>query len=104
MGFKIKAPYEIDNTPVYLTKETEEVLGRANKAGSINLNCEVTDPKLIKKVCDHEKIHLDQIDRGDLTYTDDAVIWKGKEYSRSEMKEGAKNLPWEAEAYRNETT
>ena len=45
MGFKIKAPYEIDNTPVYLTKETEEVLGRANKAGSINLNCDVTDPK-----------------------------------------------------------
>ena len=102
MGFKLKPPYEIDNTPVYLTKETEDVLGRANKSGSISLNCDVTDPKLIKKVCDHEKVHLDQMERGDLTYDDDYVIWKGKKYSRAEMKEGCKSLPWEKEAYDKE--
>jgi hypothetical protein len=26
---------------------------------------------------------------------------KVKKYSRADMKEGAKNLPWEAEAYKN---
>jgi hypothetical protein len=29
------------------------------------------------------------------------VYWKGKTYSRADMEEGAKNLPWEAEAYKN---
>jgi hypothetical protein len=28
------------------------------------------------------------------------VYWKGKTYSRKKMQEGAKNLPWEAEAYK----
>ena len=100
--FKLKPPYEIDNTPVYLTKEKEDVLGRANKAGSINLNCEVVNPDLIKKVCDHEKVHLDQIERGDLTYDDKNVYWKGKCYPRNKMQEGAESLPWEKEAYDKE--
>ena len=26
--------------------------------------------------------------------------WKGKKYSRADMEEGAKNLPWESEAYK----
>ena len=47
----------------------------------------------------HEKVHLDQMKRGDLDYDDNYVYWKGKKYSRAQMKEGAKNLPWEAEAY-----
>jgi len=38
--------------------------------------------------------------RGDLDYDDKYVYWKGKKYSRAQMQEGAKNLPWEAEAYR----
>ena len=37
--------------------------------------------------------------RGDLDYDDDNVYWKSKKYSRKKMKEGADNLPWEAEAY-----
>ena len=45
-------------------------------------------------------VHIDQIKRGDLDYTDTAVFWKGKKYSRSQMQEGAKNLPWEKEAYK----
>jgi hypothetical protein len=44
-------------------------------------------------------VHIDQMKRGDLDYTDKDVIWKGKKYSRSKMKEGAKSLPWEKEAY-----
>jgi hypothetical protein len=39
------------------------------------------------------------MERGDLDYDDDYVYWKGKKYSRANMKEGAKNLPWEKEAY-----
>ena len=39
--------------------------------------------------------------RGDLNYDDKYVYWKGKKYSRAQMQEGAKKLPWEAEAYKN---
>ena len=38
--------------------------------------------------------------RNDLDYDDNYVYWKGKKYSRAQMKEGAKNLPWEKEAYK----
>ena len=48
----------------------------------------------------HEKVHLDQMKRGDLDYDDQNVYWKGKKYSRKQMKEGAKNLHWEKEAYK----
>jgi len=75
------------------------VLGKANKDGSIHVNKDVTDPEKIKEVVAHEAVHIDQMKRGDLDYTDNKVIWKGKEYSRKSMDEGAKNLPWEKEAY-----
>ena len=38
---------------------------------------------------------------GRLNYDDNNVYWEGKKYSRASMKEGAKNLPWEKEAYNN---
>ena len=44
-------------------------------------------------------IHIDQMKRGDLDYDNKYVYWKGKKYSRAQMSEGAKNLPWEKEAY-----
>ena len=44
-------------------------------------------------------IHIDQMKRGDLDYDDNNVYWRGKRYSRKTMQEGAKNLPWEKEAY-----
>jgi hypothetical protein len=40
------------------------------------------------------------MNRGDLDYDNENVYWKGKCYPRSDMEEGAKNLPWEAEAYK----
>jgi hypothetical protein len=40
--------------------------------------------------------------RGDLSYTDTHVTWKGKKYSRATMKEGSKKLPWEMEAYKKQ--
>jgi len=95
------APYDNDNTPIYKIDMEEGVLGKANDNGTIVINKELTDPNQIKGVIDHEKVHLDQMDRGDLSYDNDTVTWKGKKYSRATMKEGAKNLPWEKEAYKN---
>lgn len=100
MAFKLKgAPYVIDNTPIYNVNLEDGVLGKADKNGSILINNNITDPKQIQKVVNHEKVHIDQMKRGDLDYNDSAVFWKGKKYPRSKMKEGAKNLPWEKEAY-----
>ena len=99
MAFRIKPPYKIDNTPRYEKKEEPGVLGRANKNGTIILNKDL-DPSQCDKVIAHEKVHIDQMKRGDLDYDDDNVYWKGKKYSRAQMQEGAKNLPWEAEAYK----
>lgn len=95
------APYSADNTPIYHVDMEDGVLGKANNNGSITLNNKLKDPEQIDDVIDHEKVHLDQMKRGDLDYDDDNVYWKGKKYSRASMKEGAKNLPWEKEAYKN---
>jgi hypothetical protein len=102
MGFIMKgAPYSTDNTPIYNVDMEDGVLGKANNNGSITLNNKLKDPEQIDDVIDHEMVHIDQMKRGDLDYDDNNVIWKGKKYSRASMKEGAKNLPWEKEAYQN---
>lgn len=99
MAFKITPPYSMDNTPIYSVNMEDGVMGKANNNGSIILNKDL-DPEQCEKVIAHEKIHLEQMKRGDLNYDDKYVYWKGKKYSRAQMQEGAKNLPWEAEAYR----
>lgn len=108
MAFKITPPYSMDNTPIYNVDMEEGVMGKANNNGSILISKDLS-PLEAKKVIDHEKIHLEQMGfikdgsgkyRNDLDYDDKYVYWKGKKYSRAQMKEGAKNLPWEAEAYR----
>jgi hypothetical protein len=77
----------------------EGVLGKADRNGSILISKDIKDPKQIEDVVNHEKVHIDQMKRGDLDYDDSAVYWRGKRYSRAKMQEGAKNLPWEKEAY-----
>ena len=100
MAFKMNgAPYAGDNTPIYQVDMEDGVLGKANNNGTIIINKDIKDPKQIDDVVEHEKVHIDQMKRGDLDYDDKYVYWKGKRYSRSQMKEGAKNLPWEKEAY-----
>ena len=100
MAFKMNgAPYGGDNTPIYHVYMEDGVLGKANNNGTIIINKDIKDPKQIDDVVDHEMIHIDQMKRGDLNYDDKYVYWKGKKYSRAQMKEGAKNLPWEKEAY-----
>jgi hypothetical protein len=77
----------------------DDVMGKANNNLTIIINKDV-DPSRTQDVIDHEMVHIDQMKRGDLDYDDENVYWKGKIYPRSKMKEGAKNLPWEAEAYK----
>ena len=101
MAFKLtNPPYSSENTPIYRVDMENGVLGKANKNGTIILNNNLS-PFQEQDVIDHEMIHIRQMKRGDLDYDNNYVYWKGKKYSRAQMKEGAKNLPWEAEAYRN---
>lgn len=104
MSFKMKGfPYNVDNTPVYSTDMDGNILGMAQSNGTILVNKNTSPLELKKnKTISHEKVHIDQMKRGDLDYTDSHVIWKGKKYPRSTMKEGAKNLPWEMEAYKKQ--
>ena len=100
MAFKLtNPPYKVDNTPIYRVDMEDDVMGKANNNGSIIINIDL-EPSKINEVIDHEKVHLDQMERGDLDYDNDNVYWKGKTYSRADMAEGAKDLPWEAEAYK----
>ena len=100
MSFIMKgAPYSADNTPIYHVDMEDGVLGKANNNGTIVINKDIKDTEQIDDVIDHEMVHIDQMKRGDLDYDNNNVIWKGKKYSRASMKEGAKNLPWEKEAY-----
>ena len=98
-GFKINPPFQQDTTPIYATDLEEGVLGKANNNGTILISDKITDPIERRSVIEHEKVHLDQMKRGDLDYDDKNVYWRGKVIPRSSIKEGAKNLPWEKEAY-----
>ena len=104
MAFTMKGlPYNVDNTPIYSTDMDDNILGMAQSNGTILINKNISPLELKKsKTISHEKVHISQMKRGDLDYTDAHVIWKGKKYPRSKMKEGAKNLPWEKEAYKKQ--
>ena len=99
MAFKLNnPPYNCDNTPIYNVDMEQGVLGKANNNGTIIISKDL-DPSKREHVISHEMVHIDQMKRGDLDYDDNNVYWKGKKYSRAQMQEGAKNLPWEKEAY-----
>ena len=98
MAFKITPFYNIDNTPIYSVDMEDGVLGKANNNGTIIVD-ENLSPLEAKEVVKHERVHIDQMRRGDLDYDDKNVYWKGRIIPRSSIKEGDKNLPWEKEAY-----
>ena len=97
MAFKLKPPFE-EQPPVYERDLEEGCLGKGNNNGTILISDEL-HPEDHQSIIDHEKVHIDQIKRGDLDYDDENVYWKGKAYPRSKMKEGNPKLPWEKEAY-----
>ncbi len=87
------------NRPV-IEKDLEPgIMAEANKDGSTFV-AKGASPAQKKSAVAHEEIHHEQMERGDLSYTDNEVVWKGKKYSRAQMSEGAKTLPWEREAYK----
>ena len=98
-GIKLKPPYTTDNTPIYTVEMEDGILAKANNNGTIIISEEL-HPSQSEEVINHEKVHLEQIKRGDLNYDDTYVYWKRKKYLRSKIQEGNKKLPWEAEAYR----
>jgi hypothetical protein len=99
MAFKMKpSPFRMNETPVYYVDMEDGVLGKANNNGTIIIDQNLS-PIKAKEVINHEQVHIDQMRRGDLDYDDKNVYWKGKVIPRSSIKEGAKNLPWEKEAY-----
>ena len=100
MAYKMKmGKLSMDNTPIYQMDTEEGVMGQANKNGSIIVDKNLS-PLEQEDVVRHEKVHLDQMERGDLDYDNDNVYWKGKKIPRSTMDAGNKNLPWEREAYK----
>ena len=106
MAFKMKGPpYALNSTPIYSTDMDDNILGMAQSNGTILVNQNASPLELRKnKTIEHEMVHIDQIKRGDLGYDDTHVTWKGKKYSRAAMDEGAKNLPWEKEAYKKQNS
>jgi hypothetical protein len=102
MAFKLtNPPYTLDGPSVYLTRFDEDpsVIGRTNKNGTILIN-ENLDPKYHDKVIKHEKVHVDQIERGDLDWDGSNFYWKGERYHRSLNMMGTGKEPWEKEAYK----
>ena len=100
MAFKLKPPFNINQSPVYERELEEGCLGKGNKNGTILVSDKITgDQEQVQSIIEHEEVHIDQVKRGDLDYDEKNVYWKGKAYSRSKMKEGNPNLPWEKEAY-----
>jgi len=104
MAFSMRgAPYNTDQTPIYSVDMDDNVLGMAQNNGTILVNKNVSPLELVKnKTIEHEMVHIDQMKRGDLDYTDTHVIWKNKKYPRATMNEGSKKLPWELEAYKKQ--
>jgi len=101
MAFKMKGfPFDVDNTPVYsMDMEDDAIRGIADENGSILINKNIINKEEQQDVINHEKVHLDQMKRGDLAYDDDSVTWKGKKYPRAKFHDGDETLPWEKEAY-----
>ena len=100
MAYKMRmGKLSMDNTPIYQMDTEEGVMGMANKNGSIIVDKNLS-PLEQEDVVRHERVHLDQMKRGDLDYDNDNVYWKGKKVPRSTMDDGNKNLPWEKEAWK----
>ena len=115
MGFSLKKFTDLvgidkdtstHDTPVFKKSLEGGILGEENNDGSIFISESLSDEEK-QDVVDHEKVHIQQMAQGRLQYYDNTVTWKkdtkspARVYKREDMQEGAKNLPWENEAYKN---
>lgn len=93
------------NTPVFKKDLNGGVLAEANNDGTIFIDKSLKG-KDKEEAVKHEQVHMDQMKQGKLQYNDNEVIWKkdtrspARVYSRATMNEGARELPWEKEAYK----
>ena len=85
--------------------------GQAHRDGTIEVDPNLS-PLEKQKTIAHEMKHVQQMQEDGLDYDDDFVYYKGNKHRRRDGKiryngrwhiEGAKQLPWEAEAYAAET-
>ena len=97
MAFKIKPGYKIDNTPIYTVDEEKGVVGRAGKNLTITVSSRVKDLKLMKQVICHEKVHIDQMKKGLITY-DDNYMYHRKSRNKP-FKKIKRNKKAEKQAY-----
>ena len=104
MAFKLKPPYTIDNTPIYRTGSNHEINGETKTNGAIIIADDISDPYQLENTISHEKVHVDQIMRGDLEFDNEHYIWKGKKYPINSFNtaQKRKSAPWEVEAYKKE--
>lgn len=86
------------NPPILKKKMPKEIHGMTFNDGEIHINKNLS-PVQQKIAISHEKVHRKQIRDGRLSYDENFIYWNGKKYSRKKIKEGARNLPWEKEAY-----
>lgn len=96
---KAKSRISNNNIPVIEKDLDKGIVAEANNDGTIYVDKDVSENKK-QEAIQHEMVHMDQMERGDLNYDDDNVYWKGKVYPRDEMEEGDKELPWEKEAWK----
>ena len=84
--------------------------GQAFRDGTIEVDPNLS-PVERQKTINHEMVHVKQMQEDGLDYDDDNIYYKGKKHRRRNGKiryngrwheEGAKQLPWEAEAYAKE--
>ena len=113
MGFKMKDKASLFgyneklstfDTPVFEKNLEPGIEAEANRDGTIFISKNLSTPAKAAAV-EHEKVHMEQMRQGRLSYDNNSVTWKPttasptKAYSRENMPEGASELPWEAEAY-----
>ena len=100
MANPITNKVKMGQTPVIRKDLEGGVIAEANNDGTTYVDKDVKPGSALEReAVAHENVHHDQMKRGDLGYDDNYVYWKGTAYPRSSMNEGAKNLPWEKEAY-----
>ena len=100
MSFKLIPPFKKNPTPIVNMPLGDDIMGRADKRGTILINQDMTHQDDIIDTINHEEVHIKQLASGELDYDDKAVYFKGKKFLRKEFNESNKNLPWEVEAYK----
>jgi hypothetical protein len=100
MSFKLTPPFKKNPTPIVNMPLGDDIMGRADKRGTILINQDMTHQEDIIDTINHEEVHIKQLASGELDYDEDNVYFKGKTYPRSTFNEANKKLPWEAPAYK----